>query len=128
MSSQGTNKFKRVLETPESKLFSSEKLEVETGFEPVGLQLCRLLLWAAQPLHRASQGFTPIRADDEIRTRDPHLGKVMLYQLSHIRMPSFEDLTTIEDSETVCKPGQMRVAGRFIGDKRRRNSYLRCPI
>jgi hypothetical protein len=25
-------------------------------------------------------------ADDEIRTRDPHLGKVMLYQLSHIRM------------------------------------------
>ena len=27
--------------------------EVETGFEPVGLQLCRLLLWAAQPLHHA---------------------------------------------------------------------------
>ena len=26
------------------------------------------------------------RADDEIRTRDPHLGKVMLYQLSHIRV------------------------------------------
>ena len=25
-------------------------------------------------------------ADDEIRTRDPHLGKVMLYQLSHIRL------------------------------------------
>ena len=24
-------------------------------------------------------------ADDEIRTRDPHLGKVMLYQLSHVR-------------------------------------------
>ena len=24
-------------------------------------------------------------ADDGIRTRDPHLGKVMLYQLSHIR-------------------------------------------
>ena len=26
-----------------------------------------------------------IRADDGIRTRDPHLGKVMLYQLSHFR-------------------------------------------
>src|SRR5947207_14584979 len=26
------------------------------------------------------------RADDGIRTRDPHLGKVMLYQLSHVRM------------------------------------------
>ena len=26
-----------------------------------------------------------LRADDEIRTRDPHLGKVMLYQLSYVR-------------------------------------------
>jgi hypothetical protein len=57
--------------------------EVETGFEPVVLQLCRLLLWAAQPLHRAT---ALLRADDEIRTRDPNLGKVVLYQLSHIRM------------------------------------------
>jgi hypothetical protein len=24
-------------------------------------------------------------ADDQIRTGDPHLGKVMLYQLSHVR-------------------------------------------
>ena len=28
----------------------------------------------------------PYGADDEIRTRDPHLGKVMLYQLSHVRV------------------------------------------
>jgi hypothetical protein len=27
-------------------------------------------------------------ADDEIRTRDPHLGKVMLYQLSYVRTGS----------------------------------------
>ena len=26
------------------------------------------------------------RAEDEIRTRDPHLGKVMLYQLSYFRV------------------------------------------
>ena len=26
-----------------------------------------------------------IGADNGIRTRDPHLGKVMLYQLSHVR-------------------------------------------
>ena len=26
------------------------------------------------------------RADDEIRTRDIHLGKVVLYQLSYVRM------------------------------------------
>jgi hypothetical protein len=35
------------------------KIEVETGFEPVGLQLCRLLLWAAQPLHHALRGLRP---------------------------------------------------------------------
>ncbi len=28
-------------------------------------------------------------ADDGIRTRDPHLGKVVLYQLSHVRAESF---------------------------------------
>ena len=27
-------------------------------------------------------------ADDGIRTRDPNLGKVVLYQLSHVRVPS----------------------------------------
>jgi hypothetical protein len=30
-------------------------------------------------------GVRHLRADDGIRTRDPHLGKVMLYQLSHVR-------------------------------------------
>ena len=39
----------RCANRPGLKLF-----EVETGFEPVVLQLCRLLLWAAQPLHHAS--------------------------------------------------------------------------
>ena len=31
-------------------------------------------------------------ADNGIRTRDPHLGKVMLYQLSHVRMFGFQKL------------------------------------
>ena len=31
-------------------------------------------------------------ADNGIRTRDPHLGKVMLYQLSHVRMFDFQNL------------------------------------
>ncbi|CAG6394423.1 hypothetical protein SCOCK_270004 [Actinacidiphila cocklensis] len=35
----------------------------------------------------AGEDDPPRRADDEIRTRDPHLGKVMLYQLSHVRTP-----------------------------------------
>src|SRR4051794_10499712 len=38
---------------------------------------------------RCPGGAPPVRgrsrADDGIRTRDPHLGKVMLYQLSHVR-------------------------------------------
>ena len=34
-----------------------------------------------------SPGVSPENgADDGIRTRDPHLGKVMLYQLSHVRV------------------------------------------
>ena len=41
-----------------------------------------------------SRGLTqdPLRADDGIRTRDPHLGKVMLYQLSHVRIAPTEAL------------------------------------
>ncbi len=31
-------------------------------------------------------------ADDETRTRDPHLGKVMRYQLRYIRMYLFNEL------------------------------------
>ena len=30
--------------------------------------------------------FTDNGADNGVRTRDPHLGKVVLYQLSHVRM------------------------------------------
>ena len=43
-------------------------------------------------------GIRRLRADDGIRTRDPHLGKVMLYQLSHVRMWC----TPIR----ACQPGQ----------------------
>ncbi len=46
--------------------------------------LCRPL---PKPLgHSAARAYGPSRADDGIRTRDPHLGKVMLYQLSHVRV------------------------------------------
>ena len=57
-------------------------LEVETGIEPV----CTALQAVASPLgHTANQGRVGLRADDGIRTRDPHLGKVMRYQLRYIR-------------------------------------------
>ena len=34
-----------------------------------------------------------MRADDGIRTRDPHLGKVMRYQLRYVRINSEGNLT-----------------------------------
>ena len=59
--------------------------EVETGFEPVYTDLQS----AASPLGHSTGSVDRskdlLRADDGTRTRDPHLGKVMLYQLSHIR-------------------------------------------
>ena len=58
--------------------------EVKTGFEPVYTALQA----AASPLGHSTvvRGETSFRADDETRTRDPHLGKVMRYQLRYIRI------------------------------------------
>ena len=63
-------------------------MEVETGFEPVYAALQA----ATSPLGHSTK--TPakpgwvadMRADDGIRTRDPHLGKVMRYQLRYVRI------------------------------------------
>ena len=58
---------------------------METGIEPV----CTALQAVASPLGHSTVGVDAIapRADDGIRTRDPHLGKVMRYQLRYIRAP-----------------------------------------
>src|SRR5947199_174155 len=46
--------------------------------------------WIGNRSSKASSGESSwpgfARADDGIRTRDPHLGKVVLYQLSHVRV------------------------------------------
>ena len=78
---------KRATAAPIAHLSCCVASEVATGFEPV----LTALQAAASPLgHATVWGVTPdpyrIRADDEIRTRDPHLGKVMRYQLRHIRI------------------------------------------
>ncbi len=66
-------------------------VEVATGFEPVYTALQA----AASPLGHATVSvchqkrprlLSATRADDEIRTRDPNLGKVVRYQLRHIRI------------------------------------------
>ena len=38
-----------------------------------------------------------MRADDETRTRDPHLGKVMRYQLRYIRMHLKHVVSVVRD-------------------------------
>lgn len=50
-----------------------------------------------------------IRADDGIRTRDPHLGKVMLYQLSHVRADS--ELYGPAEGPAIRKPRGLSQAG-----------------
>ena len=59
---------------------------METGFEPVYTALQAV----ASPLGHSTE-VSPrdsggLRADDGIRTRDPHLGKVMRYQLRYVRV------------------------------------------
>lgn len=67
-------------------------LEARTGFEPVmkALQASALPLGHLAVLSKevGRKRPTPNKhgADNGVRTRDPHLGKVMLYQLSHVRV------------------------------------------
>jgi hypothetical protein len=41
-----------------------------------------------------------LRADDGIRTRDPHLGKVMRYQLRYIRAPRTRSSPVAKDDDS----------------------------
>ncbi len=52
-----------------------------TGFEPVLTDLQSV----ASPLGQPTAEAWLLRADDEARTRDLNLGKVVLYQLSYVR-------------------------------------------
>ena len=76
-------------------------MEVETGIEPV----YKVLQTFASPLGHSTAGdirlFDSTKevlgADDETRTRDPHLGKVMRYQLRYIRI-----LYSVDEGKTLC--------------------------
>src|SRR5918996_5809099 len=59
-----------------------------------------------KPRERAGQEVFR-RADDGIRTRDPHLGKVVLYQLSHVRVaPSLSRGLPARGPETTSPPAR----------------------
>ena len=81
-----------------AELIALETLEVETGIEPV----CTALQAVASPLgHSTGLRSRPIpRADDGIRTRDPHLGKVMRYQLRYIRTPRARSSPVAKDDDS----------------------------
>ena len=77
----------RIRPEPETRVFT----EVGTGFEPVYTALQAAASPLGQPTVLASIPEnvccdSVLRADDEIRTRDIHLGKVVLYQLSYVRI------------------------------------------
>ena len=66
-------------------------MEAAPGFEPgvKALQASALPLGHFADMQRAEKGIGPEAsngADNGTRTRDPNLGKVVLYQLSHVRL------------------------------------------
>ena len=61
----------------------------DTGIEPVTSSVSGKRATAAPIARNRTTGLWDCknkRADDEIRTRDIHLGKVVLYQLSYVRV------------------------------------------
>ena len=69
---------------------------------PGGAWGCTPKAMASEPGERFPRTGSPHeRADDGIRTRDPHLGKVMRYQLRYVRMLM---ATSIADGlNTLCR-------------------------
>jgi hypothetical protein len=61
----------------------------------------------------AGPGLQSAKADDEARTRDPQLGKLMLYQLSYVRAAHIL-------AAPRQHPSRRRRAGSRVGDDHRR--------
>jgi hypothetical protein len=93
-----------------AELIARVLLEVETGIEPV----CTALQAVASPLGHSTAGLMPLhlRADDGIRTRDPHLGKVMRYQLRYIRAPRTTSSPIAKDDDSPLKRSRTNLNSR----------------
>ncbi len=78
----------------------------DTGIEPVTSSVSGKRATAAPiaPEGCSVVGDLSHRADDETRTRDPNLGKVMRYQLRYIRMPPRDDSSTLPDDRHTAEP------------------------
>jgi hypothetical protein len=53
-------------------------------------------------------------AEDGTRTRDPHLGKVMLYQLSHFRSMRRRHPTRVGGAESQIRTGDTAIFSRVL--------------
>ena len=97
---------------PENQRGILAYFEVGTGFEPVYTALQAAASPLGQPTMWLSRYLLGHRADDGTRTRDHHLGKVMLYQLSYIRiMP--------KHSRAVCDAYQYSQLFCFVSNRKR---------
>jgi hypothetical protein len=85
-------------------------------------RLCRPLprLSATPPCWYLTSVLLHFRADDEIRTRDPHLGKVMRYHCATSALHLFGAGSTLADGRGVLKPPEtVCCPGPFARDTRR---------
>ena len=90
-----------------------DAIEAAVEFESGAVGTIESTRLGLMPLHL-------LRADDGIRTRDPHLGKVMRYQLRYIRAPRTtrrpsRRTTIVHQSvaaqiSTILAPGEVRTA------------------
>ena len=96
-------------------------MEVETGIEPV----CTALQAVASPLGHSTVGVdaTAPRADDGIRTRDPHLGKVMRYQLRYIRAPRARSSPVAKDDDSPLQRNRTNPFRNTMSTAARRRSH-----
>ena len=70
----------------------------------------------------------PQRADDGIRTRDPHLGKVMRYQLRYVRVPPAYPATEANSSPPVAHAPNRLPASRSYGPRQRPDQHIKIAV
>jgi hypothetical protein len=66
------------------------------------------------------------RADDGIRTRDPHLGKVMRYQLRYIRAPRTRSSPVAKDDDSPLERSHTNPLRDTLSRLKRLTAGSRC--
>ena len=74
------------IKTPHNQMITRHSLYSKRDLNPHSRNGQRILSPSCLPFHHSSILKRERRAENETRTRDPNLGKVMLYQLSYFRI------------------------------------------